>query len=104
MDDDPFDKIRAEMDQVRADHRRAMDEALAQVQAAISLAQAEMREARIDFQTRMMIARRQVEKIRRSITQSRRKPPGHEEGGELEPVAPKPNPKPLAGGAEAPIE
>jgi hypothetical protein len=104
MDDDPFDKIRAEMDQARADHRRAMDDALDQVQAAISFAQTEIRVARVDFQTRMTIARRQVEKIKRKLAQGRRKPPRPEEGGELEPVAPKPKPSPLAGGAEAPIE
>lgn len=102
--DDPFDKIRAEMDAARDDHRRAIDEALEQVQVAISYAQAEMRVARDDFRTRMHAARLQVEKIKRRVAQSRRKPPKRGEGGELEPVAPKPNPKPLTGGAEAPIE
>ena len=104
MTKDPFKSARKEIDQARLDHRRAMDEALEQIQAAISFAQAEMRVARVEFRATMERARRRIERIQRSESQSRRKRPRRDPGGELEPVIPKPKPKPLMDGAEAPIE
>lgn len=104
MTKDPFKDVRKEIDKARADHRRAMDEALEQIQAAISFAQAEMRSARIEFRAAMEQARRRLDQIKRDEGKSRRRRPRRDPGGELEPVEPRPKPKPLMDGAEAPIE
>jgi len=101
---DPFKDARKEIDRMRTDHRRAIDEALEQIQAAIAFAQAEMRTARIDFTTNMERVRRRIEAIARDEEKRRRRRPRRDPGGELEPVEPKPKPNLLSGGAEAPIE
>lgn len=102
MSKDSFRQVRKNIDEARADHRRAMDEALEQVQAAISFAQAEMRAARIEFRAKMDEARHRLDRLKRG--EGKRRRPRRDPGGELEPVTPKPKPKPLVGGAEAPIE
>lgn len=100
MTKDPFKDMRRTIDQARLDHQRAMDDALEQIQAALSFAQAEMRAARIEFRAKMDEARRRLDGIRRGEQRRRRRDPGDE----LEPVSPKPKPPPLVDGAEAPIE
>jgi exonuclease VII small subunit len=88
--------MREEMDRAREEMRKAMN------QCRADLARAEferqMEEARAHFNPRdggwpdWMPSRKQ--------RRPRRKPPG----GEPAPVKPRPNPKPLVDGAEAPIE
>jgi hypothetical protein len=104
MTKDPFKQVRQEIDDARLDHRREIDEALAQIQAAISFAPAVMRGARIEFRSKLVLARSRVQTNTRAEHRRRRKRPRRDRGGEPAPVEPKPKPNLLSGGAEAPIE
>ena len=103
MTDDSFEKFWRDLDQARAAHRRAIDRAIGEIHDAITNAQAEMREARREFRKKIDRTRREVARLSRPAPkQGKRR--RRDDGGELEPVTPKPKPKPLVGGAEAPIE
>ena len=103
MSEDSFEEFWRDLDRARAQHRRAIDRALGEIQDAIAQAQAEMREARREFRRKIDRTRREVDKLRNRPGPTKR-PRRRPDGGELEPVEPKPKPKPLVGGAEAPLE
>jgi hypothetical protein len=90
--------MREEMHRAREEMRNAMDQARAAMEEARAEFARQIEEARAHFNLRdggwpdWMPSRK------------RRRPRGKPPGGEPAPVKPRPNPKPLVDGAEAPIE
>jgi hypothetical protein len=111
--EDPFDEASREFRRAMEQHarrmREEMDRAREEMRNAMDRARAEKEEARAEFE-------RQMEQTRAHFnprdggwpdwmpSRKRRGPRRRRPGGEPAPVKPRPNPKPLVDGAEAPIE
>lgn len=114
MDEDPFERAGKDFKRMMEKHaarmRDEMQRAAAEMRAAMDRARAEMERARDEFQRQMNEARHRdpdgptsLDELLRSGRRSskRRRPP---RGGEPAPVKPRPKPKPLVDGAEAPVD
>ena len=110
--EDPFDEagkeFRRAMDQHARRMREEMDRAREEMRTAMDQCRADIEDARAEFERQMEDARAYFNPrdggwpdwMPSRKRRPRRKPPG----GEPAPVKPRPNPKPLVDGAEAPIE
>ena len=104
MAEDPFEEERRRFEEAINQYRAELERARERGQAAFERARAEMERdrqlARLAFEQAREEFLAMIDK-RRTV---RRRPPGRPLGGEPAPVAPKPKPRPLQDGAEAPIE
>lgn len=113
MPDNPFEDFGEEFRRAMEAHARIMREqmerARKQMHAAMQQAHEDFERARAEFEEMMAQARRDMAagwsaRDDGKSAPKRRRPPRRPRGGEPAPVKPRPKPKPLVDGAEAPIE
>ena len=109
-----FEDFRKDMDQALEHLRREMEHARAAMEEAMAQARAEMEAARVELENEWTRAREEIDAARAQMeggwaqraakAARQRRGPRKRPGGETAPVKPRPNPSPLEGGAEAPLE